>query len=93
MTAYLAELKLGTLTLSPTFVKTTTSYTATATGASNKITARAEDSNAKLLIKLGDTVKQNGDTLTWETGENVVTVKVTSGDVSETYTVTVTKEE
>lgn len=73
-------------------MKTTKSYTATATGNSNKITARAEDSNAKLEIKLGDTVKQNGDTLTWETGENVVTVKVTSGSVSETYTVTVTKE-
>ena len=93
MTAYLAELKLGTLELSPSFVKTTKSYTATATGNSNKITARAEDSKAQLEIKLGDTVKQNGDTLTWAVGENVVTVRVTSGAVSETYTVTVTKEE
>lgn len=77
--------------MSPTFDKETTSYTAATTGASNKITAVAEDSNATLEIKLGDTVKHNGDTLTWETGENVVTVKVTSGAVTETYTVTVTK--
>ena len=35
---------------------------------------------------------ESGDTVTWDTGENEVVVKVTGDDGSNTYTVTVTAE-
>ena len=92
-TATLNTLKLSGLTLSPTFASGTTSYTSTAsTGGSAMIFAQPSDAGATMLIKLGTTVKSNGDELTWAAGENVVTVKVTAenGSTTKTYTVTVT---
>lgn len=91
--ATLAALKLGTLTLTPTFAAGTTSYTAATTNDSDLIFAQPTDASATMLIKLGTTVKNNGDALTWAAGENTVTVKVTAenGTTTKTYTVTVTK--
>lgn len=42
-------------------------------------------------IRSGSTVITNGSSITWATGANIVTVKVTCGTTSQTYTITVTK--
>ncbi|MBO7666859.1 MAG: cadherin-like beta sandwich domain-containing protein [Firmicutes bacterium] len=89
----LSALKLSGLTLSPAFAAGTTSYTATAaTGGTSMIYAAPADAGATMLIKLGSTVKNNGDELTWAAGSNSVTVKVTpeDGGTAKTYTITVT---
>lgn len=97
--AKLASLKLGSLTLSPTFDEDEDEYTATATTATNTITAIAQDAGAKLIIKYFEpdavtgTIIGNGTSITWETGDNIVTVDVIAedGTTTATYTVTVTK--
>lgn len=91
MSANLSGLTIGSLTLSPTFDEATETYTATTTNASNKVTATAKDSKATIEIKNGETAVNNGEAATWTEGENVLTVKVTNGSASKTYTVTVTK--
>ena len=87
----LSALTIGSLTLDPTFGSDTVTYTATTTNASNTVSATATDSGATIEIKNGSTVVTNGSAATWETGENTVTVKVSNGITSKTYTVTVTK--
>lgn len=68
-----------------------TSYTASTENATNSVTATPEDSNASVSLKLG------GETVlspvTWQVGENVLTVEVKNGDAMKTYTVTVTKSQ
>lgn len=72
-------------------------YEVETSNASNKVTATAADEDAEIEIKLGDTEIDNGSSPSWETGENVLTVKVTASDEfaseTKTYTVTVTKAE
>jgi hypothetical protein len=46
---------------------------------------------ATAAIKNGTTDVNNGGPATWETGENTVTVTVTSGPFQRVYTVKVTK--
>lgn len=89
--ATLSALTIGSLSLSPAFDKDTTEYTATTTAATNTITATATDSGATVEIKNGSTTVTSGSAATWASGENTVTVKVTNGSKSKTYTVTVTK--
>lgn len=95
LNADLAELKLGSLTLTPTFSAATAAYAATTTNASNTLTVAATDERATLEVKLGTTAVTAGQdgkyTLDWAAGENTVTVKVTCGSLSKTYTITVTK--
>lgn len=85
---------LGTLTLAPSFDADETSYTAETTNATNKLTVTAEE-GAEITVKLGETTQYAGlddkYTLTWETGENVVTVTVSDGTNTTDYTITVTK--
>ncbi len=87
----LSSLSIGSLTLSPAFDSTKTEYTASTTTATNTITAAAADTNATIEIKNGTTAVTNGGSATWSSGENVVTIKVTNGSATKTYTVTVTK--
>jgi hypothetical protein len=89
--ANLASLKVGTLTLTPTFDPDTITYTAATTTATSKITATAEYADATIEIKNGSTVIENGGNASWSAGENTLTVKVTNDSVDKTYTVTVTK--
>lgn len=90
--ARLANLKIGALTLSPSFNKSVMIYTAETTDATNTITATAMDGEATIEIDLNDgTAVENGTAATWEAGENTVNITVTSGSETETYTVTVTK--
>lgn len=96
----LADLRIGGLTLSPAFsASTLTGYTATTTNASNTVTAIPADANATIEItNKGPSDEQatpvvNGRAVTWKTGANTLTVKVTAenGTANKSYTVTVTK--
>lgn len=92
MTADLSNLTIGSLTLTPAFDAGTTTYTATTSNATNKVDVVAKDSNAAVEIKHGSDTIQNGSSVTWTPGENILTVTVTAGEsVTKTYTVTVTK--
>lgn len=89
--ARLASLAIGSLTLSPTFNKSVFVYEAATTNATNTITAIAQDGEATIEIKNGSTSVANGAAATWSAGANTVTIDVTSGTETETYTVIVTK--
>lgn len=89
--ADLASLTLGSLTLTPEFDADTIVYTTTTTNATNTVTATAVDTDATIAITVGATSVTNGQAATWEIGENILTVTVTSGSVTKTYTITVTK--
>jgi HK97 family phage major capsid protein len=89
--ARLASLTLGSLTLSPTFNKSVFAYTAATTNATNTVTAVAMDGESTIEILNGETPVANGAAATWATGENTLTINVTSGAETETYTVIVTK--
>lgn len=80
------------MSLSPEFDKDVTAYTATTSNNTNKVTATPTDEDATVEISLGVVPIENGTAATWATGENTLTVKVTNGSASTTYTVTVTKE-
>ena len=96
----LADLRIGGLTLSPAFsAGTLTGYTATTTNASNTVTAIPADANATIEITNkgpsdeAATPVVNGRAVTWKTGANTLTVKVTAenGTATQSYVVTVTK--
>jgi len=89
--ATLASLAIGSVTLSPTFSKNVTSYTATTTSSSSTITATATDNTATVVIKNGDTTVTSGNSASWSAGKNMVTVTVTNTNASKVYTVEVTK--
>lgn len=74
------------------FDSDTTAYTVTTTNAGNTVTATASDSEATIEISKGIAAVDNGSRVTWDDGENVLTIKVTNGNSSTTYTVTVTKQ-
>lgn len=80
---------MGSLTLTPAFDPATTAYTATATTATSKVSYTTEDPDSNVSVKLGGVV-QTSATVTWADGENVLTLDVTNGGTSKTYTVTVT---
>lgn len=89
--ADLYNLTVGNLALTPAFDPAVTSYTAATTNASNKVQANALYADAEVVVKLGQTVIANGTAVQWESGQNTVTVEVTNGAVTKSYTVTVTK--
>ena len=96
----LADLRIGGLTLSPAFkAGTLTGYTASTTNATNTVTAIPADANATIEItNKGPSDEEatpviNGRAVTWKTGANTLTVKVTAenGTATQSYVVTVTK--
>ena len=89
--ARLASLKIGAKTLVPGFNKSVHVYSCATTDATNTVTAVAMNGEAAIEILLGETPVVNGAAATWATGANTLTVTVTLGDATETYTVTVTK--
>ena len=91
--AKLSNLKIGSLTLTPTFDPDTTSYTLSTTNATNAITAVMADEGATAVIEVNGSEIVNGGTATWQSGSNTVEVEVTAADgtTTKTYTVTVTK--
>ncbi len=88
----MSGLTIGALTLTPTFDPDVTEYAVTTANATNKVTATAEDEDATIVITNGETTVENGQSATWEAGENTLTVTVTNGETEKVYTVTVTKE-
>ena len=91
--ANLADLAIGTLAFDSAFDPSDTSYTASTTNATNVLRAVPAQAGALIECKLGTEEVANGTPLTWSTGENTVTVKVTApdGTATKTYTVVVTK--
>lgn len=89
--ARLASLRIGSLTLSPAFNKSIFYYTATTENTTNTISAVAMDGEAAIEILHNETPVDNGAAATWDDGENTVTVNVTIGTETETYTVVITK--
>lgn len=89
--ANLSSLTIGGLALTPAFDAATTTYTATTTDATNKITATPAYADADIAITVGTDTVENGKAATWTSGSNTVTVAVTNDTVTKTYTVTVTK--
>lgn len=88
--ARLSSLTIGALTLSPVFNKSTFSYTAETSNATNTITADAMDDEATVEILVNDAAHTNATAATWAEGENTVDITVTNGTETETYNVVVT---
>lgn len=89
LSANLSQLKIGSLTLDPTFDPDTTEYETETSNATNSLTATPEDEDATVTVTLNDEAV-TGTTLTWDDGENELVIKVENGDESKTYTVAVT---
>lgn len=91
--AALSDLRVGSLSLSPAFSGTTTSYTASTTNATNTINAMPSNAAAAIRVTVNGTEIDNGTAASWQDGSNTVEVTVTAedGKTSRSYTVTVTK--
>lgn len=87
----LADLTVGSISLSPTFGPETLIYTGTVTEASDAVTASASQAKAKVHLKFGGKNYPNGAVLKWKTGVNTVNVVVENGISERTYTLTLTK--
>lgn len=79
------------LTLAPAFSADVTTYAATATAASNAVTATPRNSAARVALSYNGKNVKNGDSVTWASGANPLTITVTNGNAVKVYTVTVTK--
>ena len=88
--ANLASLSIGE-TLSPSFDAGTTSYTATASNASDAVTAIADAEGASVAITYDGAEILNGSTVTWASGTKSLVITVKKGSATKVYTVAVTK--
>lgn len=88
----LSALTIGSLTLTPEFSSSVTSYTCTTSNATNKVTATPTSEDALMTIMVGETEIENESSASWAVGENTLTITVTGDDGDNTYTVTVTRE-
>ncbi len=88
--AALSALTIGSLVLTPEFDRNELWYTSTTSGTTAVIEATPEDESATVVIKLDGVTISDGN-LTWLEGLNVVTIGVTVGTETATYTVKVTK--
>ena len=84
--ANLASLTIGNVGLNPSFAPSTTEYTATTSNATNTITATAAAAGATVGITVNGTATQSGSSVTWNTGDNTVVVKLSIGLVNDMYT-------
>lgn len=90
--AELADLKVSGHTLNEAWnPSTVTTYTVNTSDASNTVTAIPADLTANVEITFGEEQVANGSALAWASGANTVTIKVTDGAETKTYTLTVTK--
>lgn len=86
----LTALTIGSLDLSPEFDSATLAYETETTNATNTITATAASGTDIVITVNGDSIT-NGTAATWQTGDNLVLICVTSSSGTTMYTVTVTK--
>lgn len=91
--AALSDLKLGALTLEPSFSSSVISYTAETENETNTITAIPSSAAAAVKVSVNGTEVNNGSQAKWQSGSNTVLVEVTAedGTSEKSYTVTVTK--
>lgn len=91
--AALSDLKLGALTLEPSFSSSVTSYMAETENETNTITAIPSSAAAAVKVSVNGTEVNNGSQAKWQSGSNTVLVEVTAedGTSEKSYTVTVTK--
>lgn len=87
----LSSLTVGALSLNPGFGPETLSYTATATGTSDVVTASPTQAKAKVRMEFGGKNYPNGASLKWSAGDNTVKIIVENGVSTRTYIVTVSK--
>ena len=89
--AKLSAITIGSLELSPSFATGTTTYTASASNASDTVSATGAD-GATVAITVNGTAHTGGTAATWVSGTNTVSITASkTGLTSTTYTVTVTK--
>lgn len=87
----LTALTVGTLQLTPAFTSGGLTFAASTTESSVAVTAIPADSEATVAILNGETSVTNGGSASLSSGENTITITVTKGTSSTTYTVVVTK--
>lgn len=87
----LTALTVGTLQLTPAFTSGATTFAASTTSSTVNVTAIPADAEATVEVKCGSTTVTNGGSASLSAGENTITVTVTKGTASTTYTVVVTK--
>ena len=89
-TPVLTALTLGSLTLDPTFDADINNYTTETEDTTNTITATAA-SGTDIVITVNGNSHTSGTAATWQAGENIVSIQLTSATGMNTYTVIVTK--
>ena len=87
----LSALTVGSLTLSPSFNKSTFEYTTSGSVASVAVNGTATASDSVVTVEAGDKVYDNGSSVKLAMGENVIKVNVSNKTYVDTYTVTVTR--
>ena len=87
----LSALAVGSLSLSPSFNKSTYEYTAPASVASVVVNGTATASDSVVTVEAGGKVYDNGSSVKLAMGENVIKVNVSNKTYVDTYTVTVTR--
>lgn len=89
----LAELKIGSETLVPTFDTDTYTYAVTASAASDKVEATAAQTGAQVEINYNGANVRNGGTVTWTADGTAhpLVVTVRQGNAVRVYTVNVTR--
>lgn len=80
---------LGSLVLSPTFDKDVTAYNTSSTNASDSLSYTTESAGATVVTKLNGTTF-TGSTVTWTGSTDTLTLEVTAGSDTKTYTITCT---
>lgn len=91
--AGLADLKIGSLSLTPAFDSAVTTYTASTSNATNTVTAVPADAGAEIHVFVNEAEMDNGTAAAWQEGSNTVKVEVAAADgiAKKSYTVTVSK--
>ena len=87
----MSALTVGSLTLSPSFNKSTFEYTTSGSVASVAVNGTATASDSVVTVEAGDKVYDNGSSVKLAMGENVIKVNVSNKTYVDTYTVTVTR--
>lgn len=92
--AKLADLKVGGHILTPEFESNVFEYAVTTDDASNTVQAVTADATAEIEVTYNGKSVANGSRMTWAAGaENIVEIKVTDGNETKIYRITVTKNE
>ena len=87
----LSALTVGSLSLSPSFNKSTYKYTTSGSVASVVVNGTAAASDSIVTVEAGGKVYDNGSSVKLNMGENVIKINVANKTYVDTYTVTVTR--